>query len=335
MDPRIPIPPYPTGWYVVAFSSEVTPGQVHRATYFGRELVIYRTRNGRAAVVDAYCPHMGAHLGYGGKVEGEHLRCPFHGFCFDVEGTCVSTPYKRQLPRAELGTWRVLEQNGVIMTWFDTAGRPPQWDIPRLEPDGYARLRTKTWSRLRSHPQETTENSVDLGHLSVVHGYEDVAVLKDLQLEGPYLNTRYGMSRRNPFLPGPAIRAEFEVHVWGLGYSFVEVDIPKQKMESRHFVFPTPVDEQHIDLRAAVAIKPHDIRAISPLLAVLPQRVALEVVGTMALRAYCGDIEQDFDIWEHKRYLQPAALADGDGPVGPYRKWCRQFYPTANLNAAE
>ncbi len=324
---RIPIPPFPTGWYVVCFSSELAPGQVRRAKYFGRELVLYRTAAGRAALVDAFCPHMGAHLGHGGTVEGELLRCPFHGFCFDRSGACVSTPYKRRLPHATLGTWRVVEQNGVVMTWYDAAGREPLWQIPALAPDGYARLRTKLWPRLKSHPQETTENSVDYGHLSVVHGYRDVRVVKELTLDGPYLNTRYGMSRKNPFMPGPAIHAEFEVHVWGLGYSFVQVNIEAQRLESRHFVFPTPIDDGHIDLRAAVAIKPHDLGAIAKPLALLPKRIAIEIVGEMALRAYTADIAQDFDIWENKRYLQPAALAEGDGPVGPYRLWCRQFYP--------
>ncbi|HEX4462497.1 MAG TPA: (2Fe-2S)-binding protein, partial [Polyangia bacterium] len=37
-------------------------------------------------------------------------------------------------------------------------------------------------------------------------------------------------------------------------------------------------------------------------------------------------LEQDIPIWEHKTYLEPPALCDGDGPVGLFRKWSRQFY---------
>jgi nitrite reductase/ring-hydroxylating ferredoxin subunit len=327
-DERIGIPLHPTGWYVLCFSAELAPRQVIHGTYFGQELVIYRTAAGAASVVDAHCPHMGAHLGHGGTVEGETLRCPFHGFCFDTEGTCVSTPYGRRPPRASLRKWRTLECNGAVFTWYDEAGREPLWEIPRLAPDGYARLRTKIWRGLRSHPQETTENSVDMGHLSVVHGYQDVDVVKPLALDGPYLNTRYAMSRRNPFVPGLApIRAEFEVHVHGLGYSFVEVDIPAQQMQSRHFVFPTPVEAGRIDLRVAVAVNVSDPRSVALPLGLLPRHVATALIGEMALRAYTHDVAQDFDIWENKRYLQPPALADGDGPVGPYRRWCKQFYP--------
>ena len=38
------------------------------------------------------------------------------------------------------------------------------------------------------------------------------------------------------------------------------------------------------------------------------------------------DARQDFAIWQHKRYLSAPALAAGDGPIGKYRAWARQFY---------
>ena len=45
-------------------------------------------------MVDAYCAHLGAHLGVGGKVEGECIRCPFHGWRYDGEsGKCTEIPY--------------------------------------------------------------------------------------------------------------------------------------------------------------------------------------------------------------------------------------------------
>ena len=60
---RYPFPPYPTGWYLVAQSAEVGVGDVKPVQYFGRELVLFRTESGRAVLLDAHCPHMGAHLG--------------------------------------------------------------------------------------------------------------------------------------------------------------------------------------------------------------------------------------------------------------------------------
>ena len=50
-----------------------------------------------AAVLDAFCPHMGAHLGFGGEVVGNSIKCPFHGWSFDREGKCQRIPYTSRL----------------------------------------------------------------------------------------------------------------------------------------------------------------------------------------------------------------------------------------------
>ena len=48
----------------------------------------------QACIVDAYCPHLGANLGVGGRVHGNCIECPFHGWQFDGEtGQCTSIPY--------------------------------------------------------------------------------------------------------------------------------------------------------------------------------------------------------------------------------------------------
>ena len=62
-------PGIPVGWYTVATSEELRAGQVLPVKYFAEELILYRTESGEARLTDAYCPHMGAHLG-AGKVEG-------------------------------------------------------------------------------------------------------------------------------------------------------------------------------------------------------------------------------------------------------------------------
>src|SRR5690554_7382987 len=76
--PRYPFPRYPRGWFQIAYSDEVEPGSVHPIRYFGRDYVLFRTESGALSLLDAFCPHLGAHLGYGGRVEGESIRCPFH-----------------------------------------------------------------------------------------------------------------------------------------------------------------------------------------------------------------------------------------------------------------
>ena len=49
-------------------------------------MVAWRAQSGRLTVMDAYCEHLGAHLGYGGHVEGEVIQCPFHGWQWNQRG---------------------------------------------------------------------------------------------------------------------------------------------------------------------------------------------------------------------------------------------------------
>src|SRR6185369_8695239 len=70
--------PVPFGWFFVAYSHELKPGELRNVQYFGQEWVQFRTEQGEMGMVDPYCPHLGAHIGHGGKVDGESIRCPFH-----------------------------------------------------------------------------------------------------------------------------------------------------------------------------------------------------------------------------------------------------------------
>jgi len=318
--------PVPRGWYALAFSHELPRGALERRVLGGRELVVFRTERGELGALDAYCPHLGAHLGHGGRVVGECVRCPFHGFDFDRTGACAATPYRKRLPKARAGAVHVRERHGVVLAWHDPAGGAPAFEVPELDMAGYTPLRTRLFS-LRGHPQETSENSVDTGHLSEVHGYTAVDTLRPARAEGPTLNARYTMTRR--IGPGPLgldLRSEFEVNLHGLGYSFVQVEA-EFGVRIRQFVLSTPTEPGHIDLRIACAF---GVPRVAPSLRALdPGRLAGEAGNRFLIEAFARDVGQDFEIWHHKRYLHPPALAEGDGPVGLYRRWASQFYPGA------
>src|SRR5512143_685298 len=133
------LPPYPNGWYVLAFSRQLSPERLLSRTFVGRELVLWRTRSGRAVATDAYCPHLGAHFGHGGKVQGEQLRCAFHGFCFDTGGHCVATGYaSKPPPSATVDTWPVREVNGMVLVYYAADGAAPTWEVPALDMGGWS-----------------------------------------------------------------------------------------------------------------------------------------------------------------------------------------------------
>jgi len=330
VEKRFPFSDHPTGWFVVGFSEDLAREQVETVRYFGRELVLYRSASGVFRVTDPHCPHLGAHLG-AGKVEGETLRCPFHGWQFDGAGRCVRA-YGENVPKTGVGTWHAREQNGLLLVWYDGLGRAPGWEPPVLDERGWTPFRFETLD-FASHPQETSENSVDLGHFSEVHAFANAWVEKDVETEGPLLKASYGARRvlevpdRAPAwlklaLSKPGVDAIFHVEVHGLGFSYVQGGVPSLKLRFRHLVLSTPVDDGRVHLRIGTSVE----RARS--------RVLTEVMHRVAFGALVHEVSRDVPLWERKRYVERPVLARGDGPIHAYRRWAKQFYPKRLETAA-
>jgi len=319
MGPRPDLFPFPNGWYAFGTSDELAPGRLLARKFMGQEIVVFRTESGKAHAVHAYCPHLGAHFGYGGSVQGEILRCPFHGFQFDGQGTCVRTGYDTPIPpNASLRTWHLCEQDGLLLIYFHSRNENPDWKVPCVGTAGWTRLIHKSFV-LNDHPQETTENSVDLGHFAPVHQYHSLRTLKEFESAGPYLSTAYAVKRGLKILGVELAEFdfEFETQIYGLGYSLVNVYVPRFDLRARLWVLPTSIDEDRIVLRLALRTKLWK-RPLGALLSPLMAR--------FVFNGFVHDTRQDFPIWENKRYTNPPALAKGDGPIGKYRQWTKQFY---------
>ena len=79
-------------WHPAGFSSDVRPGGEPRAIrILGEDLVLFRTDDGKPGVLERQCPHRGTSLVYG-RAEDGGLRCTFHGWLFNVDGTCMHQP---------------------------------------------------------------------------------------------------------------------------------------------------------------------------------------------------------------------------------------------------
>ena len=130
---RYPMP-MPFGWFQVAYPEDVEPGTATALRYWSTDLVLWRAEGGDFHLQDAYCPHLDAHLGVGGKVIGATLECPFHGWTFNGEGSCVKIPYSDKVNRkARLRTYPVVVRNGMVMAWRHPDEIEPQWEIPEME----------------------------------------------------------------------------------------------------------------------------------------------------------------------------------------------------------
>jgi nitrite reductase/ring-hydroxylating ferredoxin subunit len=314
-------PPYPYSWYAVAFSADLKPGGLVSTRFLDREIVVFRTRSGKIHGAEAYCPHLGAHLG-DGSVEGEELRCPYHGFKFSGSGGCVYSPYGVAPPAARLGMLITREIAGVVMVWHGPPGEMP-WEIEEPEQgSGWRTLRTKK-SLLRTHPQEMTENCVDIGHMIVLHGFDNVRVLDPFTTDGPRARMRYGFTTTVPLIG--SIDTEIRIRVDGLGFSVVETKAAGWQM--RQLIVGTPVGEREVISHTWTTVRGRGNGRLGSVL----WRPLDALVDRVLSYSMFMQLGRDELIWERKKYLNRPALGAGDGPIGKYRVWARQFYPDPSM----
>jgi nitrite reductase/ring-hydroxylating ferredoxin subunit len=309
-DYRLDVPPYPNGWFQVAYIDELNQGDVMPLRYFGRDLVLFRGDDGRARVLDAFCPHLGAHLGYGGAVEGSTIRCPFHAWRFDGAGICVEVPYANKIPPlAKLGAWTVAELNGLIMVYHHMSGKQPPFELPVLDEYGSADwtpYHRNRW-KIRTHNQEMAENAVDAAHFKYVHGTPEMPRTR-ADIDGHILRVRSPVQYTTP---QGDIEGQIASDSHGFGFGLVRFT---GIVETLLVSSVTPIDGEYVDVRFSFMAK----------------KVGNEALTENVRKAFIAEIErqlaQDIPIWEHKRMVDRPVLCDGDGPIGIFRRWAKQFY---------
>lgn len=341
-DKHLRLTGYPEGWYAVAFSEELASGTVLRRRLMDNELVVFRTDAGIPVVMDAYCPHLGAHLAEGGKVCGEEIQCPFHGFRFNVQGKCISTPYGERAPNAGIPVWRVEEKFGVILCFHSTPSIQSGfgvWQVREVAPEHLKLSWSKPVGRifhLRTHPQEIIENTVDLGHFSMVHGYQGCEIVEDMKTDGPHLSMQYIATRNNGLFgryDPNKLRMHLNINASGVGFSRAQVKDLALGLCFRFVVMPTPVDDEHVEVRVITQVAEPEGGFWNVLKLILPVGLLTRSLARIASREMAKDFTPDRRIWENKRYQGKPKLAPGDGPIMPYRTWAEKFMPTQRVGA--
>jgi len=316
MPKRFPFPSNPIGWFAVGFSSDFAPEAVVTKQVFGQDLVLYRTSDGKLHASDPHCPHLGAHLGHGGRVEGDTLRCPFHGWCFDGVGQCVSIPGAQKLPpKPVLRMWPLLERNGVVLVHHHPDGAAPAWEPPPLVEEGWTKNRTVTW-KVKTHPQEVMENTVDCAHLIPIHHVDKADIIKGPVEDGPMMNVVINLIADGAIvgMPGMPNDVILDVTLHGLGHTVVQSEVRNVGIRARQRIYCTPINEDHIEIRGVIN------------LAALGDEHTTEQVAELFYQAFVIDFAMDFPVWENKVYRDKPLLSSADGPFVQYRKWAKQFY---------
>jgi len=322
---RTHFPPYPKGWYGLAISSDIPSGKLISRKLMEHELIIFRTKSGVLSALDAYCPHLGAHLGHGGKVIGEVVQCPFHRFCFDTQGKCASSAFKG----GRAATWPIRETSGLVMVYYGgPENEMPTWEVPTLNTEGWSPNICQTFT-FRSHPQEVVENSIDLSHGVGLHGFKSITPKTELKLEGPNLRIDLAVKESLDF---PGFRdisgeVEFNVHAWGLGYLLIRVLAEDVKLDMRYWLLATPTEGENIELRLVFSADQNfNIAKMFPVLKILPASLLRKGLFALLLRKYIVTLKQDFVIWGNKNYVKNPIPAGNDPFLKQYREWAKQFY---------
>jgi phenylpropionate dioxygenase-like ring-hydroxylating dioxygenase large terminal subunit len=157
-------------WYVAAWTHEIEPGRIHARTIIDQPLVLFATSDGGIVALEDRCPHRFAPLSLG-RLEGDALRCMYHGLKFAPDGTCIEIPGQKLIPRsacvrrfplAVVGSW--------VWVWMGDAGRADSATIPpTLALDDPAWRLQAGQLDYDAHYLLIDDNLLDLSHLSFAH----------------------------------------------------------------------------------------------------------------------------------------------------------------------
>jgi phthalate 4,5-dioxygenase len=183
----------------------------------GQDFVLFRDEAGRYGLLDRDCPHRGADLTYGRR-EPEGLRCPFHGWMFDVKGNCLETPAEpagsRLCDRVKQRAYPVVEKNGVLFGYFgdEKSGLSELPAFPAF--DCFEAPISHVFAFkgfLECNWLQALEVGIDPAHASFLHRYfedEDVAGSYGKQFRGSSTNSDIPMTRLLREFQSPEILIE-------------------------------------------------------------------------------------------------------------------------------
>ena len=234
------------------------------------ELVLFRDLNGRLGLVGLHCPHRGTSLEYG-DVEDRGIRCPYHGWLFDVSGQCLEQPAEPKdsvfCQKVKHLSYPVQELGGLIFAYLGPQPAPPLPRYSCLVDRGGMRqiepVRTNDYNWFNFF-----ENSADPCHICILHrhtGYGEQSWgdqffsytdMPDFQ----FAETEYGF-KVVMTKPGPSAGTEFVdtmslalpsiIQVGDTEFVHAKVDAVKLMTEGsqcEHVLFLTPNDDDHFTI---------------------------------------------------------------------------------------
>jgi 3-ketosteroid 9alpha-monooxygenase subunit A len=328
---------FPRGWFMVADSAELDTHKPVAVRFFGKDFALYRGRaSGKVVLLDAYCPHMKTHLaapnttsyvvidGGGSNVEGDGIRCPYHGWRFGADGKCDDIPYHQgPIPAAAcVKSWPVVESLGAVWVWHDPEGGAPEWDhpsLPQWDDPSWVRWKFDHLGMLQQHPQEVIDNIADYAHLSPIHG-STVQQYENIFAGHTATQRQCGPHRTLVAEDGVSTILHTDTTYHGPG---VLISYLTGYLESILMITHTPVEDGSIKVWHALLVK----SAGNHERATVTDTVAARQFQESSRLAFM----QDFEVWTNKAPCLQGLFLPSDGPFMKTRIWYKQFYnPRAN-----
>ncbi|MBM2813024.1 MAG: phthalate 4,5-dioxygenase, partial [Chloroflexi bacterium] len=187
-------------WQPAGLSREVTPGGKPIARMMmDEELVLFRDDAGRPGLLGMHCSHRLTSLGYG-RVEDGGIRCPFHGWLYDVGGHCLEQPAEPEgstfKDRIRHTAYPCEELGGLIWAYMGPPDLKPL--LPRYQvlvrEDG---TRAASFYLINSNYLQNVEGAVDTAHFSFLHA-DPWSIAKQVyaaspRMETSFVETEYGI----------------------------------------------------------------------------------------------------------------------------------------------
>jgi 3-ketosteroid 9alpha-monooxygenase subunit A len=293
------------GWYQIAFSSEL-PRQVSPAAVGSHRLVVLRGPDS-IRIADALCPHRGADLGHGGRLEGDAIICPFHGFRIGLDAV------------AEHGL-RVREHNALAvgeLVFVRLSDGPDNGFATLMRSLSQRRIIVSGFTlRLRAPAEMVIENAFDQAHFRPVHGIGLDGSFRLLPSESGELGVRGSFDL--PPSPWQRGRAGPEAgpvpfHAQAFSPGLVVSDLggayPYTVVTAA-----TPAPDGGCVVRLSLALE-HDEAGRAP---------RPELIEFLLRRSREG-LEKDRVIWEHRSEEQLPTYTPLDAPVRAFREFCGGF----------
>ena len=159
-------------WHPVAVRSELDDRWTKRVRVLGEDLVLFRDRSGRIGLITEACPHRRASLAYGIPAD-DGIRCPYHGWKFDLGGHCIEQPNEPAgstfHEKIRTAAYPVQELGGLLFAYLGPAPAPL---LPRL--DGLVAggtIRAVGQAIIPCNWLQIMENSLDPIHTEWLHGH--------------------------------------------------------------------------------------------------------------------------------------------------------------------